>query len=290
MKVLNDGNVVRLALDRIKVGARLRKVSPAQVENLLVMAEDTGITTPIHVRKNGAAYELIDGAHRLEAARRLGLPDIACLVVECRADEARAMEASNNLGAARMTPLQTAVFAASWKRDYYSLHPDRKPGVFKGNRHTGNLVTAESALTTALCEAFGIKERRAYRILAVGERLTVAETGLLELSGRVVALDELEALSKVGDPEERLAVVKALAADPKTRVASARRALKSGTAPAVKDAVEAEFKALSSAWERAGAAARKRFLLEYRHAVWEAQNKGAPLAGRSKPDDEGQAA
>ena len=81
MKPLNGGNVVRLPLDQIKIGTRLRRVSDAQVENLLLMAEDTGITTPIHVRKNGTAYELIDGAHRLEATRRLGLPDIAAGLV-----------------------------------------------------------------------------------------------------------------------------------------------------------------------------------------------------------------
>lgn len=266
MKPLNGGNVVRLPLDQIKIGTRLRRVSDAQVENLLLMAEDTGITTPIHVRKNGTAYELIDGAHRLEATRRLGLPDIAALVVECRQDEARAMEASNNLGAARMTPLQTAVFAASWKRDYYAAHPDRSPGVFKGNRHTGNLVTAETALTSAICEAFGIKERRAYRILSVGERLGVAEVGLLERAARIVSLDELEALSKVNEPEERLAVVRALADDPKIRVAHARRqysAANGGAKAAVKDPVEEAFKALSAAWARAGAVARRRFVAEH---------------------------
>lgn len=274
MKALNGGNVVRLPLDQIKVGARLRKVSDAQVENLLLMAEDTGITTPIHVRKNGSTYELIDGAHRLEATRRLGLGDIAALVVECRQDEARAMEASNNLGAARMTPLQTAVFAASWKRDYYAAHPDRKPGVFKGNQYTGGLcetaVTTSTIpldkggpLTAAICEAFGIKERRAYRILSVGEKLSVAEVGLLERAARIVSLDELEALSKVKEPEERLAVVKVLAEDPKARVAVARRqysAANGGPQTALKDPVEEAFKALSAAWARAGAGARRRFV------------------------------
>ena len=76
-----------------------RRFSDAQVANLLLMAEDTGITTPIHVRKVAGKHVLIDGAHRLEAARRLGYTDIAALVHDCRADEARAMEASNNLGA-----------------------------------------------------------------------------------------------------------------------------------------------------------------------------------------------
>jgi ParB family transcriptional regulator, chromosome partitioning protein len=270
MTPLHGGNILRLPLDAIRVGTRLRAVSAAQVANLLLMAEDTGITTPIHVRKVRDGYDLIDGAHRLAAATELGLPDIACLVFECRQDEARAMEASNNLGAARMTPLQTAVFAASWKRDYYAAHPERKPGVFKGNQHKAKELTAESALTTAMCEAFGIQQRRAYRILAVGERLTVAETGLLDRAARIVALDELEALSKVGEPEERLAIVKALAADPKARVVKARKAyaVANGRGPVgIKDPVEEGFKALSALWSRVPEKARLRFLDDHEAAI-----------------------
>ena len=96
MKFLNSGNIVRIPLDEVLVEGRLRDVREAFVENLILMAEDTGITTPIHVRKVQGRYVLIDGAHRLEAARRMGLSDIAALVVECRADEARAMEAASS--------------------------------------------------------------------------------------------------------------------------------------------------------------------------------------------------
>lgn len=117
MTPLFGGNIVRIAVGDIAVGQRLRQVSEAAVATLIVMAEDTGITSPIHLRKVKGTFELIDGAHRLTAAKRLGQSDVAALVVECRQDEARAMEASNNLGAARMMPGQTAVFVASWKRD-----------------------------------------------------------------------------------------------------------------------------------------------------------------------------
>jgi ParB family chromosome partitioning protein len=262
MKPLNGGQIVRLPVDQITVGPRLRRVSDAAVENLIQMAEVTGITAPIHVRSIKGTYELIDGAHRLEATKRMGLPDIAALLIDCGVGEARAMEATNNLGAARMTPLQTAIFAASWKKDYYERHPDRKRGVFKGNQYTGNVVSAEAALTNAICEAFAVQPRRAFRLLAVGERLTVAETGLLERAGRNLALDELEALSKIGEPEERLFVLHKLCADQKARVATARSAWKveQGTVPAPKDPVEEAFKALKTAWLRAPKAARRRFL------------------------------
>lgn len=259
MKLLNGGNVVRLPLDQIEVGARMRAVSENAVTNLMLMAEDTGITTPIHVRKVKTAYVLIDGGHRLEVSRRLGLPDIAALVVECRADEARAMEASNNLGAARMTPLQTAVFVASWKRDYYAMHPDRKPGAFFGNQFTQKekVVTDKMSLTTIIADAFGVDERTAFRALRAGENLTPEEVAQLDRAEVRISMQDLKALSKIGEPEDRARVVAELARGVTT--AKAIRSLKPAK-PVVTDHVELSFKALRTQWHRAPKAARIRFL------------------------------
>ena len=282
MKFLHSGNVIRLAVDRIEVVGRLREVRECFVQNLMLMAEDTGITTPIHVRKVKDRHILIDGAHRLEAARRMGLTDIAVLVVECRADEARAMEASNNLGAARMTPLQTAVFVASWKRDYYAMHPDRKPGVFKGNQHTGNLVTdimsvTTSPLTATIADAFGVDERTIFRALRAGESLTPEDVASLDAAPGRVTMKDLQDLARIAEPEERSAVVGQLAEGRAKSAAEALRALKDGAAAPVRDRVEEAFQTLSKAWDRAPMAARKRFLLEHAREVWAAQNRGAAL-------------
>ena len=262
MITLNGGNVVRLALAAITVGPRLRKVSDTQVANLLVMAEATGITTPIHVRKVKSAYELIDGAHRLAAARLLGQTEIAALVVACRQDEAGAMEASNNLGAARMSPLQTAVFAASWKRSYYEMHPDRKTGVFKGNQHTGKVVEAFNALTTSMAQSLGIKERWARQILAAGENLTAVQAAMLEARPTPLAMTELIVLSKISDPDEKHFVIGEMLLDKPPRAAAARRAwsAQSDVAGGEKTPVEQGFKALRQAWARATKADRKKFL------------------------------
>ena len=255
MKFLNSGNVIRLALDQIEVGDRLRRVSESAVVTLEFMAEDTGITTPIHCRKVGSTYVLIDGAHRLALAQKLGLPDIAVLVVKCRADEARSMEASNNLGAAGMTPLQKVVFVASWKRDYYALHPDRKPGVFQGNQYTGKVVTAENAVTKSIAETLGIKERQAFEIQKAGDALSPAEIALLDGPKRVTLAD-LQALSKA-DPDTRAVAVARFAVEPKTKLA---QALKPPASTPVKPPVEVGFKALRDAWTRASKTDRKKFL------------------------------
>lgn len=260
MKILNSGGVVRLAVGDIEVGSRLRGVSEVQLENLLAMAEDTGITTPIHVRKAGGRYVLIDGAHRLAATKRLGLPDIACLVVECREDEARAMEASNNLGAARMSPVQTVIFAASWKRDYYELHPDRKPGVFKGNRYQPKVVSAQNALTTSLAASFGRKPRQMFKILAIGERLTAQDAQLLERATAPVTLEDLAVIGKIGEPDERAAVIAAVVEGKKAGAARAAwKAVANGVQTPVRNKFDDAAAALRKAWAAAPEAAKRQF-------------------------------
>jgi len=267
MKILNGGNVVRLPIDQIEVGDRLRVVREAQVVNLIAMAEDTGITTPIHVRKVGNKHYLIDGAHRLEASRRMGLPDIACLLVECRLDEMRAMEASNNLGAARMTPLQTAVFIASWKRTYYELHPERKPGVFKGNRYTEKVVSAENALTKAISDSFGRKPRQIFNIMAVGERLTESEVFLLDQAKAPVSLEDLQDIGKIADTDLRARIVQKIGLGAAKKVGEARRQIEAEEGvvkSTVKDPVETSLRAILVLWGRTPKAAKRRFVDDMR--------------------------
>jgi ParB family transcriptional regulator, chromosome partitioning protein len=282
MKFLNGGNIQRIPLDEIEVTHRLRGVRDTFVENLIVMAEDTGITTPIHVRKSKGQFTLIDGAHRLEAARRLGMADIAALVMECRADEARAMEASNNLGAARMTPLQTAVFVASWKRDYYAMHPERKPGVFKGNQHTGKVVEEIISLTTTIADAFGVSERQVRNVLRTGESLQPEEIAKLDAVSLRVTMKDLDALSKVGEADVRAKVVDALADGTAKSTAKALASIKAtaqGGETTQADPNDQAYRALMAAWKRAPATARRRFLDECGHDVAALMPKPHVVAG-----------
>ena len=299
MKLLNGGNVVRLAIEQIRVEQRLRVVSDTQVNNLILMAEDTGITTPIHVRKVKGDYILMDGAHRLETAKRMGQADIAALIYECRSDEARSFEASNNLGAARMTPLQTAVFAASWKRDYYAAHPERKQGVFKGNQHTGNLVADKmsvttDALTKAIADAFGKDERTVFRMLRAGENLTPDEVAELDAADCRVTMEDLKDLAKVNDPEERRAVVSRLASGKAKSASAARKSIliESGALQVpVKNPVEDGFNELMKAFDRAPKEALHRFLVarfdDIAPLVEEIGEARAPKVVPLRPDQAG---
>lgn len=270
MKFLNSGNVVRVALDQIDVGSRLRAVSETKVAGFVVMAKDVGILSPILLRKVDDRYVLIDGAHRIEVARQRNEPSIAALLIECRTDEARSLEAGANLTSG-MTPVQTAIFAASWKRDYYAQYPERAKGLFVGNQHSKKEPSDIVSVTRMLAATFGKTERHAFRILAAGEAITVEEGAALDASGQAVSMEDLTVIGKIKDGDERARVVAMLAAGKAKSAGKARRMIAAeadGSAAIIpRSDNDKAFIALMTAWDRAPMAAKKLFLAEHVDAI-----------------------
>ena len=68
---------------------RLRPLSEAKVAALLQVIGEGVFLGAVTVRRAGKVNTLIDGAHRLEAMRRLGRETIRADVLDCNAGEAR---------------------------------------------------------------------------------------------------------------------------------------------------------------------------------------------------------
>ena len=77
--------VKKIAIDHIYVPmARRKTLNP---ETVRLLAEDIlehGLTTPIQVRHDGKRYVLIEGLHRLEAAKWLGEAMVDAYLVQAR--------------------------------------------------------------------------------------------------------------------------------------------------------------------------------------------------------------
>lgn len=135
--------------------------------------------------------------------------------------------------------------------------------MFKGNRHTGNLVTGTMPLTRTIADAFGVDESTIYRALEAGEKLTPEEAARLDAAPGRITMKDLRDLSKIGDADARRGVIAGLSEGTAKNAAAALKALKPASEGAVKDPVEDQLKALRTAWARAGAAARNRFVDEH---------------------------
>jgi len=242
-------------------------VSESGVESLIASITETGVMKDaIHVRKKkDGSLHLIAGAHRAEAARRLGWEEIEAKVwTDVTDDWSRLMEIDDNLAGAEMNALDTAVFLAERKAVYERLHPETRRGTAGAvARWDATDIMSVASFATATAEKFGLTDRHVRRMIAVGAALYPTEIDQLRAAKRPVKLVDLQTLAKVGDAVERQRVVEVFAGGEAKSIAQARAvydAQEKGEQKPPKDPVDEQFLAICRAWERAGAAARKRFM------------------------------
>lgn len=77
--------VIKVAVDNIYVpAARRPTLHPETVRTLAEDILENGLKTPIQVRADGARFVLVEGLHRLEAAKWLGETEIDAYLVQAR--------------------------------------------------------------------------------------------------------------------------------------------------------------------------------------------------------------
>lgn len=270
--ISRKASLSELAIGDIEITSdRLRIISEAKVVALVDVITEFGFLGQITVRRVSGIYRLINGAHRLEAMRRLGRETIPAEIVECNNDEALQLEISTNL-VAGMTPLQDAIFLAEWQQTYEKLHPETKAGMAGALAKHGmqgddeqvenGLQRNFSSFAEVVAESRQITARQVRKVTAAARKLTPQERVTLQSATTRVSLADIEVIGKIGDPDERSMVVLILSAGNAKSAAEARRTLRveNGVEAPVQDPIEQQLKALKTAWSRASAAARRRWL------------------------------
>lgn len=261
MELENPDVIDMIPLAVIDVGSRARPVTPEAVALIVNSARDRdgGISTPIHVRRvKGGRFRLIDGAHRLAAAPELGLDAVPARVWTCTHQEALFMEVDANLSIAHVAPVDLAVSLARRKEMYLALHPETANGVVSARARQGH-GTTNLSFRDYMAAVLGVSQRQIERIVSAGERLKAEEAAALRAGKRRIAMDDLYALAKISESEERSFVIDRLAAGAKP--AAARRAFK-GVEKPPETVFDARLKGLLTAWQRAGKATRRAFVAE----------------------------
>lgn len=273
-----------LAVADIVVPAdRLRPISEAKVAALMQVIGEGVFLGAVTVRRAGKVNSLIDGAHRLEAMRRLGRATIRADVLDCNAAEARMLEVTGNLTAG-MTPVQDAIFLGVYQVEYEKLHPETKRGVAGALARHG-LQRSNMTFAEMIAETRQILPRQVRRVIAAGRALSREERDALQAVPTRIAMSEIEKLGKIGQGEARASAIEALLTGKSVgHGVKAWAAAQAGIEAPVNDPVEAAFISLSKVWVRAPMAAKKRFLMHHRSEVWEAQNKGQPLSKFHQPE------
>ena len=254
--------ILELPIADIEVRAdRLREVSEAKVLGLMELIELFGFTTPIEVRRAPKGRNiLIDGAHRLESAKRLGMETVPVRAFDVSDTDARGREIGANL-VAGMSPLQNAVFLASWQAYHEELHPETKRGAAGALAKQG-VQRNFSSFAEVAANNRGVTARQIRKVVAAARKLTVDEKRALDRAEKPVSLDDIVTIGKISDADQRAQVVLRLALGNAKNAAKALAEVRAETAepgPA-KDPVDEAFKAGLTWWKRAPMAARRRMV------------------------------
>ena len=190
----------------IETSQRLRPASEAAIETIIASVEQLGlIKDEIIVRKvkhRGGKLVLVAGLHRLEACRRMDWM-VPAKIFDCTDDWAQLMEVDDNLAGAELGALDSAIFLATRKRIYESLHPEAKHG---GDRRSADFqvdFVSVRSFAAVTAEKFGLTERHVRRLVSAGEKLATPEINDLRRAPRPITLKDLQEFAKIGNAADR---------------------------------------------------------------------------------------
>ena len=293
----NWQNVQSLPVADIEIEERLRIASDTAVASIVSSIQEVGsILQPLLVRRVKGGYRLMDGLHRLTAAKQVGLEEVPVKVSECTNDQAIRIEVDANVAGAPLTPLDMAVFLAAHKELYERENPETRRGSAGGRAKNGVLTDIMSASTFSAnaAEVFGKGDRHIRRLISVGEKLSREEIALLRDAPKKVQFKDLEHIAKCGEPEDRSAICTALGTgDAK----SAKEVLdrKKAAGAQVQSTTGQQVSKLKDAYSRAKKAARKEFvrlhcdeLIELIHEIALEEDKAGEVVPFSSTREAGQ--
>lgn len=256
-----------IPLAEIDASDRLRAIDEAHVTLIAENIRQTGrLRQPIEVRvKRGGGYRLIAGGHRLRAVETLEWKEIEAFVFEADDDEAKLAEIDENLVRHDLNPLDRAVFLYERKEVYERLRPKTKHGGAPGKAGGGKVAKEDtmSGFARDTAERCGIHERTIRRAVLIAEKLPPDIRNMIAGTWIAKKQSELLALVKVA-PAVRADVIDLLLEDDSTltSVKGALRVLEGGSAEPAGDDLQKKVDALRKAWDRAGKAARRHWLID----------------------------
>ena len=261
----NWQNTQSLPVADIQVEERLRIASPTAVASIVSSIHEVGsILQPLLVRKVKGGVRLMDGLHRLTAAKEVGLEEVPVTVSDCTNDQAIRIEVDANVAGAPLTALDMAVFLAAHKALYEREHPETAQGRAGAySRWDANDKMSFASFSANAAETFGKSQKSMQRLISVGEKLSKDEIALLRQAPKRVQFKDLEHIAKCSEQSDRSAICAALGAG---EAKSAKEVLDRRKLPggAMRTPAEQQVDKLGDAFSRASKASKKQFVLLYR--------------------------
>lgn len=226
---------MHIAIDRIRVGARLRSIVPGKVGQLAQSIAAIGLQTPITVAEkteypSGQAqtfYLLIAGAHRLAAHQSLGLAEIEATVSALGEAERQLWEIDENLCHADLTELEQGEHLLKRQEIYEWWRPETGRG---GDRRSEDFKTTncrlDPAFTADTATKTGIDQRTVQRSTRRARKIDAAVRDRIRDNPEIADSGvELDALAGLTDPQKQMRAVALVEAGQADTVRAAIKAM-----------------------------------------------------------------
>lgn len=254
--------IIDLPLSDVVIRADGRALNDAAVDGLAESIVTVGLLNPIRVRQAGEKWEVIAGAHRVAAFRKLGLVEIQAIAADADDLHAELAMIDENLMRAELSASERAQQTARRKAIYLELHPETAHGGDRKSDQAANSATRSFTEETAA--VVGVAPRTVRLDAERGEKVIDAAHQII----RGTPLDTgtyLDRLKKLSPSEQVVAAKRDLSWHRQQQRDAAKngiqRRIKVADVPiSDEEARENQVSALMSAWNKASAEARQDFL------------------------------
>lgn len=173
---------IRISPDEVKVKGGRRSLNEDKVKWMAQSIEEIGLLNPITI---DLEYNLIAGAHRLEAVKRLGRDTIECNQVDLKGLQAELAEIDENLVRHNLNHIDEADQLLRRKEIYEELHPETRQGMRNGQTSKTETVSVLETKSFAADTAAktGITERAVRGKIQIAKNLTPEVKAVVKESG-----------------------------------------------------------------------------------------------------------
>lgn len=206
MKTLEIGSI---HVDDITVPARLRKVDENWVTVIAETMKSKGQLQPILLEQKGDKLLLVAGRHRLAAAKRNGQASLEARIVEMEdEDEAKELEAVENIARSELTALDKALHLGTLRDIYQRRNPENRRGgdhkskkfneksIVQNLHGNGPGVAPILHFDGLVAENIKMSRRSVYNFLSLYDRLDPAVVARIQGTALADHFTELQALSR----------------------------------------------------------------------------------------------
>jgi ParB family chromosome partitioning protein len=152
---------MKISVNNIVVKDNRRELKESTVAELMQSINEVGLLNPVTIDEDN---NLIAGAHRLEAIKRLGWSEIDCNVIGGLDDlQKRMAELDENIIRNNGSYLERDEWMLERKEIYEALHPETKHGMRNGQTSKNDNLSSLESFAQDVAEKTGLSERTIQR-------------------------------------------------------------------------------------------------------------------------------